>query len=181
MNFVKTTIHFQNSSSSLTLHVPEFIFRAPRWCAVFAVIGLLMLAFQLIFTTIHDSLLEHGLSDRLELNEQLSQIEGTMEYLSGTSADFFRDEQRLHAKFGLPLEDESSRELGSGGLTDPDSLLLRGSSPVYERTSLAREEAERLQNKIENNGASFSTLTEYINQKQSHLRYIPSIAPTNGH
>lgn len=180
MNFAKTTIHFQNSSKSVTLHVPAFLFKAWPVLRVFVVLGVLLFVVQMATTTIYDGILEHQIKERLKLDEEMSQIQETMDYLTNTSADFLRDENRLYARFGLSSVDGSSRELGTGGNISPESVLLRKSSPVFERMSVLSETAARLQGKIANNDASFKNLNKYMEQKLSMWRYIPSIAPTQG-
>ena len=180
VKFYKTTIHFQNSSSSMTLHVPAILFKAWPVLRVFVVVGLVLLAVQLATTTVYEGLLDHVISDRSRLNKDLSQIEGTLDYLSGTSAEFLKDEQRLHSKFGLPVPEAESRELATGGNIAPDTALLRKSSPVFEKMSVVRETAKRLQGKLDNNNASFSSLTRYIDQNHAMWRYVPSISPTSG-
>ena len=76
--------------------------------------------------------------------------------------------------------DEAERELGTGGYIGPDSLLMLGTSPVFERMTRLRENAQRIQNKMELNNKSFASLSEYGGQQQSRWRYIPSSAPTRG-
>ncbi len=180
MEFVKTTIHFQNSTKSMTLHVPAFLFKAWPVLRVFMVIGVILFVIQVASTTIYDGVLNHQISNRLELDREMSQIQGTMDYLKNTSSDFLRDENRLYARFGLPTQDESSRLLGTGGNISPDSLLLRKSSPVFERMSVLGETADRLSSMIANNDASFRNLNKFMEQKQSMWRNVPSIPPTQG-
>ncbi len=180
VNFYKTTIHMQNSSRSITLHVPAFLFKAWPVLRVFVVIGLVLFFVQVSATTIYDGLLHHNISQRESLNKELSQIEGTLEYLALTSGDFLKDEQRLHSKYGLPVPDAEARELGTGGFIGPDSVLLRKSSPVFEKMATLRETASRLQGMLENNSASFASLTRYIGQNQAMWRFVPTIAPTQG-
>ncbi len=180
MDFVKTTIHFQNSSKSMTLHVPAFLFKAWPILRVFMVLGVILFVIQIASTTIYDGVLNHQINKRLMLDKEMSQIQSTMDYLTNTSSDFLRDENRLYARFGLPLQDEVSRELGTGGNISADSLLLRKSSPVFERMSVLGETADRLSAKISNNGASFKNLNKFMEQKFSMWRFVPSIAPTSG-
>lgn len=180
MIFAKTTIHFQNSSESITIHYPAILLKLLPVMKVVLCIGAVLFLVQFSTTTVYDGLLSHVLSDRADLNQELSQVEGTLNYLNGISSDFFKDEQRLHSKYGLPVPDEEERELGTGGFIPDDSLLLRESSPVFEKMSTLRETANRLQGKLENNSASFASMTEYMKQMQSTWRFIPSIAPTKG-
>ena len=176
VKFVKANIHYQNSSKSLTLHLPEFLFRGYGFIRAFVVVGLV----QLSSTIGYDLVMKHVIKGRMDLDKQMAQIEGSIDYLNTTSANFFKDEQRIHSKFALTPPDEAERELGTGGYIGPDSLLLRGSSPVFERMTRLRENAERLQNKIELNNKSFVALSEYVGLQQSRWRYIPSISPTRG-
>lgn len=180
MKFYKTVIYFQNSSRSLTLHVPAFIFKAWPVLRIFLVVGLVLFFVQLSTTTIYDGILNRALDNRAELNTELSQIEGTLDYLSLTSADFLRDEKRLHHKYGLPEPEIGEREMGTGGSICPDSALLRKSSPVFEKMAILRETAHRLVGKLDYNSASFTSLTQYIGQNQATWRYVPSISPTSG-
>lgn len=180
MKFYKTTIHFQNSSQSLTLHVPAFLFKAWPVLRFVVLVGFVLFIVQMAATTVYDGVLGHVLAERGRLNKELAQIEGTLDYLSGTSADFLKDEKRLHSKYGLTMPDDESRELATGGFMGPDSVLLLKSSPVFEKMASLREEADRLQGKLENNGASFASLTKYIGQSQAMWRFVPSISPTRG-
>ncbi|MCR5378131.1 MAG: M23 family metallopeptidase [Fibrobacter sp.] len=180
MKFYKTTIHFQNSSKSMTLHMPALLFKAWPVLKVLVVVGLALLLVQLSTTTVYDGILGHVLNERKSLAKDLAQIEGTLDYLSGTSAEFLRDEQRLHSKFGLPIPNTESRELATGGALAPDSALLHNSSPVFEKMAVLRETASRMHGKLDNNSQSFNSLTQYIGQNQAMWRYIPSISPTSG-
>ena len=110
----------------------------------------------------------------------MTQIQGTLDYLSNTTTSFLTDENRLYARFGLPTQDESSRELGTGGAISADSLLLRKTSPVFERMSILGETAHRIQGKLANNDASFRNLNKFMDQKMSAWRFVPSISPTTG-
>ena len=180
VNLYKTTIHFQNSSKSMTVHMPVFLFKAWPVLRVFVVIGVLLFIVQMVSTTIYDGVLNHQLNERQKLDKEMSQIQGTLDYLSNTTASFFSDENRLYASFGLPTQDKGSHELGTGGSVSPNSLLLRKTSPVYERMSILNETAERIQGKLANNDSSFRTLNKFMDQKHYMWRFIPSISPTNG-
>ena len=180
VNYAKTTIHFQNSSRSVTIHVPALVFRGLPVLKFLMVVGFLLFLVQFATTTVYRGLLSHVLDDRAELNQELSQIQGTLDYLNRTSADFFSDEQRLNSKYGLPLADEEERELGTGGSVEPSVHLLMESSPVFEKMANLKDEAGRLQGKLDNNSGSFNALADYIKQKQSAWRFIPSISPTQG-
>ena len=180
VNFAKTTIHFQNSSRSVTLHVPSLVFRGLPFLKFLLVVGFLLFLAQFAATTVYRGLLNHVLEDRAELDRDLSQIQGTVDYLNRTSADFLGDEQRLHSKYGLPLPDEEERSLGTGGSVEPKSKLLMETSPVFEKMANLRDEANRLQGKLDNNSGAFYNLTDFIKQKQSAWRFVPSISPTQG-
>ena len=180
VNFYKTTIHFQNSSKSVTLHMPAFIFKAWPVLRIFVAIGVLLFVVQMVSTTIYDGVLNHQLNERAKLDKEMSQIQGTLDYLANTTSSFFTDENRLYARFGLPTQDEASRELGTGGAISADSLLLRNTSPVFERMSILGETAQRIQGKLANNDASFRNLNKFMDQKMSAWRFVPSISPTNG-
>ena len=136
VNLAKTTIHFQNSTRSITIHLPEFLFRASSWIKVVVLIGVALFAIQFVSISLYDGLLSQGLSSRRGLDRDLTKIQETVDYLSMTSDDFYRDERRLHARYGLPVPDEGTREMGTGGEIASDSLLLRGMSPVLEKAGL---------------------------------------------
>jgi len=180
VNFYKTTIHMQNSSRSITLHVPAILFKAWPVLRIFVLVGLILFLVQVGATTIYDGLLSHNISQRESLNKELTQIEGTLDYLAQTSGNFLKDEQRLHSKYGLEVADPESRELGTGGLLGADSALLRSSSPVFEKMATLRETAFRLQGMLDNNNASFNSLTRIIGQNQALWRFVPTISPTQG-
>ena len=120
------------------------------------VVGFLLFLAQFTATTVYHGLLNHVLDDRAELDCDLSQIQGTLDYLNRTSADFLGDEQRLHSKYGLPLPDEEERSLGTGGSMEPKSKLLMETSPVFEKMANLKEEANRLHGKLDNNSGAFS-------------------------
>jgi len=180
VKFVKVNIHYQNSSKSVTLSLPEFLFRGHKVIGAFVIVGLLLLVVQLSATIVHDQVLNHVIKSRVDLDRQMAQIEGTVNYLDATSGLFFKDEQRIHSKFALVPPDAEARELGTGGFIGPDSLLVRESSPVYERMATLRENVARIQNKLNMNSAAFSSLSDYVGQQQARWRFIPSIAPTRG-
>lgn len=180
MKFIKANIHYQNSSKSVTLSLPAFLFRGHKAIRAFVIVGLVLLVVQLATTLVYDGVLGHVLKARIDLDKQMAQIEGTLDYLDGTSTVFFKDEQRVHSKFALTPPAADAREMGTGGPIGPESLLVRETSPVFERMALLRENAGRIQNKLEMNSASFASLSEYVGQQQSRWRYIPSIAPTSG-
>ena len=180
VNYAKTTIHFQNSSRSVTFHVPTLVFRGLPVLKFLMVVGFALFLVQFATTTVYQGLLAHVLGDRAELNQELSQIQGTLDYLNRTSADFLSAEQRLNSKYGLPLADEEERELGTGGSVEPSVHLLMESSPVFEKMASLRDQAGRLQGKLDNNSGSFNALADYIKQKQSAWRFVPSIPPTQG-
>ena len=180
MNFVKASIHFQKSSRALTVKVPSFILRGSLFVRIAVVIGFILFLVQVLSTSVYDGVLRHAFSSRQKLNKELSQIQSTVDYISSTSKDFFKAEKMLHAKLGLPLPDEASRKLSTGGHIEPNVQLLRKTSPVFERTAKMHEDVWRIFGQIQNNEESFNSLTKYIDQSRSVLRYIPSISPTNG-
>ena len=164
MNFVKASIHFQKSSRALTVKVPSFILRGSLFVRVAVVIGFILFLVQVLSTSVYDGVLRHAFSSRQKLNKELSQIQSTVDYISSTSKDFFKAEKMLHAKLGLPLPDEASRKLSTGGHIEPNVQLLRKTSPVFERTAKMHEDVWRI----------------FGQKSRSVLRYIPSISPTNG-
>ena len=164
----------------MTVKVPSFVLRASVFVRVVLVIGFILFVVQMLSTTVYDGALNHAFSSRQKLNKELSQIQSTVDYISNTSKDFFSAEKMLHAKLGLPLPDEASRNLSTGGHIALDVQLLRNTSPVFERTAQMHEDVWRIFGKIQNNEKSFDALTKYIDQNRSVLRYIPSISPTSG-
>ena len=180
MNFVKASIHFQKSSRALTVKVPSFVLRGSLFLRIVVVIGFVLFLVQVLSTSVYDGVLRHAFASRQKLNKELSQIQSTVDYISSTSKDFFSAEKMLHAKLGLPLPDDASRNLSTGGHIEPEVQLLRKSSPVFERTAKMHEDVWRIFGKIQNNEKSFGALTKYIDQSRSVLRYIPSISPTTG-
>ena len=167
MNFVKASIHFQKSSRVLTVKVPSFVLRTSVFVRVVLVIGFILFVVQMLSTTVYDGALNHAFSSRQKLNKELSQIQSTVDYISNTSKDFFSAEKMLHAKLGLPLPDEASRNLSTGGHIALDVQLLRNTSPVFERTAQMHEDVWRIFGKIQNNEKSFDALTKYIDQSRS--------------
>ena len=180
MKIVKASIHFQKSSRFLTVKVPSFVLRATLLVRIAVVVGFILFVVQMLSTTVYDGVLNHAFASRQKLNKELSQIQSTVDYISNTSKDFFKAERMLHAKLGLPLPDEETRNLSTGGHIALDVQLLRNTSPVFERTAKMHEDVWRIFGKIQNNEKSFDALTKYIDQSRSVLRYIPSISPTTG-
>lgn len=180
MNFYRTSIHFQNSSKSITLLVPAFLFNAWSVLRFFVAIGVLLFVVQLVSTTIYESVLTHQLNERANLDKEMSQVQGTLDYLNNTAASFLADENRLYARLGLPEQDYFARNLSTGGSISPDSLLLRKSSPVFDKVARLNETSERIRNKLANNSESFIHLDKFMSQKYSMWHNIPSISPTQG-
>ena len=180
MNFVRASIHFQKSSRALTVKVPSFVVKGSLVARIIVVIGFILFLVQVLSTSVYDGVLKHAFASRQKLNKELSQIQSTVDYISSTSKDFFKAEKMLHAKLGLPLPDEASRKLSTGGHIEPQVQLLLKSSPLFERTDVMHEDVCRIFGQIQNNEESFNSLTKYIDQSRSVLRYIPSISPTTG-
>ena len=164
----------------MTLHVPAFLFKAWPVLRFFVAFGVLLFLVQMVSTTVYDGVLNHQLNERARLDREMTQIQGTLDYLSNTTNSFFNDENRLYARFSLPVQDESSREMGTGGAISADSLLLRKTSPVFEQVSILGETARRIEGKLANNEASFRNLNKFMDQKMSAWRFVPSISPTQG-
>ena len=164
----------------LTVKVPSFLLRGSLLLRIVMFVGVALFLVQVLSTSVYDGVLKHAFSSRQKLNKELAQIQNTVDYISNTSKDFFKAEKMLHAKFGLPLPDDDTRNLSTGGHIEPDVQLLRKSSPVFERTAKMHEDVWRIFGKIQNNEKSFDALTKYIDQSRSVLRYIPSISPTTG-
>ena len=164
----------------MTLHVPAFLFKAWPVLRFVVAFGVLLFLVQMVSTTVYDAVLNHQLNERARLDREMTQIQGTLDYLSNTTNSFFNDENRLYARFSLPVQDESSRELGTGGSISADSLLLRKTSPVFEQMSILGETARRIEGKLANNEASFRNLNKFMDQKMSAWRFVPSISPTTG-
>ena len=80
MKFVKANIHYQNSSKSVTLNLPEFLFRGHWAVRAFVVVGLLLLVVQFSATFVHDAVLKHVIKSRQYLDRQMVQIEGTLDF-----------------------------------------------------------------------------------------------------
>ena len=99
----------------MTLHMPAFLFKAWPVLRFFVAIGVLLFIVQVVSTTVYDGVLNHQLNERAKLDREMTQIQGTLDYLSNTTNSFFNDENRLYARFSLPMQDEASRELGTGG------------------------------------------------------------------
>ena len=180
MKFVKASIHFQKSPRMLTVKVPSFLMRGSLLLRIVVFVGFALFLVQVLSTSVYDGVLKHAFASRQKLNKELTQIQNTVDYISNTSKEFFKAEKMLHAKFGLPLPDDDTRNLSTGGQIEPDVQLLRKGSPVFERTAKMHEDVWRIFSKIQNNEKSFDALTKYIDQSRSVLRYSPSISPTTG-
>ena len=130
----------------------------------FVVIGFILFLVQVLSTSVYDGVLKHAFSSRQKLNKELTQIQSTVDYISNTSNDFFKAEKMLHAKLGLVLPDEASRNLATGGHIEPEVQLLRNTSPVFERTAKMHEDVWRMFGKIQNNEKSFDDFSWSITQ-----------------
>ncbi|PWJ71859.1 MULTISPECIES: M23 family metallopeptidase [unclassified Fibrobacter] len=180
MNFVKTTIHFQNSSKSMTLHVPAFLFSTWPVARIFVAIGALLFLAQMAFTTVYDGVLNLQLNERQKLEKEIAGIQGTLDYLHYTSSDFFRDENLLFSRFGLPSQDEDTRKFGTGGDISPEDMLQRKIAPVFQHVAGLNESSVQIQGKLASSEASFVNLNKYMEQKLAQWRYVPSVSPTTG-
>ena len=180
MNFVKTTIHFQNSSKSVTLHLPAFLFFAWPFLRVVVVIGVLLFLVQVAFTNVYDGIQGLQLKDRQKLEKEVADVQKTLDYLNGVTSDFFKAENMLYARFGIPAQNESAREMGTGGEISREDLLQHKISPIFEKVAGLKENSLRIQGKLSNSDASFLNLNKYMEQKQAQWKYVPSIAPTTG-
>ena len=162
MNFVRASIHFQKSSRALTVKVPSFVVKGSLVARIIVVIGFILFLVQVLSTSVYDGVLKHAFASRQKLNKELSQIQSTVDYISSTSKDFFKAEKMLHAKLGLPLPDEASRKLSTGGHIEPQVQLLLKSSPLFERTDVMHEDVCRIFGQIQNNEESFNSLTNTL-------------------
>ena len=180
MSFVKTTIHLQNSSRSVTLHLPSFLFSAWPILRIFVFVGALLFIAQMAFTRAYDGVLGLQLKERQKLEKEIAGIQNTLDYLNNTTYDFYKAENLLYARYGLPAQDADSREMGTGGAVSPEEMLQRKTSPIFERVARLGETSQRIRGKLSNSDASFANLNKYMEQKSSQWRYIPSIAPSTG-
>ena len=162
------------------MHLPSFLFTG--WPVLRFVVGIGVLLFmaQMAFTTVYDGVVDLQLKERRGLEKEIAGIQGTLDYLSGTTSDFLKAENRLLARFGLPSQDEGSREMGTGGNISPEDMLLRSTYPIFAHVAKLNENSQRIQGKLANSDVSFTNLNKYMEQKLAQWRNIPSIAPTNG-
>lgn len=180
MSFFKTTIHLQGSSKSLSLKLPNWMFRVFFAVRKVIIIGLLLLFVQagLIYTYQH--FLGKAIHQRASLDSELQRLQNQLSSLDQTMDSLFEEEDLVYAKFGLAVADRNSRELGTGGIIDPALQLVWYTSPTLELADALQERSSQLANKILMNQGSFVSVNNYILKQHTNWQSIPSISPTRG-
>ncbi|MDR1759248.1 MAG: M23 family metallopeptidase [Fibrobacter sp.] len=180
MRFSRATIHFQNSSRSVSVRFPQGFLRLFPVVKTFVQLGLVLLFLQTGFFFGYDHLIGKAMEQRRVLHGKLESEQNRFALLEEKISPLFEDEDFLYTKFGLSLPETSERELGVGGAVVPESALTWASSPTFELASALKEKLERTEAQLERNRSSFYSLKNYMERQQANWRNIPSIAPTTG-
>lgn len=180
MSFFKTTIHLQGSSKSLSLKLPDWMFRVFFAVRKVIIVGLLLLFIQAGLLYTYQHFLGKAIQQRASLDTELQSLQTHLSSLDQNIDSLFEEEDLVYAKFGLTVADRNSRELGTGGIIDPALQLVRSTSPTLELADALQEKSNQLSNKIQMNQGSFSSVNNYILKQRTNWQSIPSIAPTRG-
>ena len=180
MSFFKTTIHLQGSSKSLSLKLPDRMFRVFFAVRRVIIVGLLLLFIQAGLLYTYQHFLGKAIQQRASLDSELQSLQTHLSSLDQNIDSLFEEEDLVYAKFGLTVADRNSRELGTGGIIDLALQLVRSTSPTLELADAIQEKSNQLANKIQMNQGSFSSVNNYILKQHSNWQSIPSIAPTRG-
>jgi len=180
VSFFKTTIHFQGSSKSLSLKLPNWSFRAFFAVRKVITIGLLLLFIQAGIIYTYQHFLGKAVQQRASLDTELQGLQSHLLSLDQNMEFLFEEEDLVYAKFGLTATDRNARELGTGGVIDPLLQLIWATSPTLELADALQEKSSQLANKILMNQGSFSSINNYILKQHSNWQSIPSISPTRG-
>lgn len=180
MQSVRAKIFFAGSTSSKSIRIPVAFFTAYRFARRVVCLGLILLLLQVGIFFGYDHFLQKAVLQHEALQKKLSLLADESSRLNGKMALYFEQEDLLHTKAGLPVMDHSVREMGTGGEELPEDRFLRSVSQSASLIADVREMAERLENKIALNQASFRSVDSYLDRQQKSYRSIPSIAPAKG-
>lgn len=180
MQSIRAKIFFAGSTKSKSLRIPVALFGVFRWVRRIVCLGLVLLLVQAGAFFGYNHFLQKAVQQHEKLQLKLSDLADESNRLNAKMAHYFEQEDLLHTKAGLPVMDHTVRELGTGGEELPEDRFLRSVSQSASLISDVRESAERLENKIALNQASFRSVDSYLDRQQMNYRNIPSISPTKG-
>ncbi|MFA6836813.1 MAG: M23 family metallopeptidase [Fibrobacteraceae bacterium] len=180
MRFFRMTLHFENSSHSVSLRLPMVSMRVWKWGTGFIRLGLVLLLVQAGVLFSYDHLKGKAIEERRFLYSELNKEQKKLDALNEKMDARFEDEDLLHLKFGLSPADRSSREMAMGGPQDPLVRLRRETTPILDYSLTLAAKSEQLEAKASRNEENFASIAGFIEQQYAHWSHIPSVSPTAG-
>ncbi|HSQ42264.1 MAG TPA: M23 family metallopeptidase [Fibrobacteraceae bacterium] len=139
---------------------------------------LLVLQVGTLYT--YDYLLDSATAQQSRLYHELRDMAVDMSQLDSSLQASFYHEDLVHMKFGVVPPDRDQRKLGVGGPVNPDSQFIFSVHPVLGLRFNVEGQMEHLDNQISRTASSFSSIRDYMEQKYSNWRHIPSVSPATG-
>lgn len=181
MKFVRAHISLEDSSASVQLRFPKFVFFFVDLIKRIVQFSLFILVINLFAYWTHEHFIEKVMEQRTLLYSRLQSINKEIDSIDVKVSKSYSNEDLLYAKFGLSTPDTSLREMGFGGAILPDSMLVWSAAPVRKIKSSITNKLDRMQAKINRTNNSYLDLQRYIENLQGNLQHTPSISPTVGY
>jgi len=117
---------------------------------------------------------------RIQLYSRLQNLNEEMDLIDDKISKSYSNEDLLHAKFGLAVPDTVVRQMGSGGLISPDSILVWSVVPIKKLKNNVSDKFQKIKTKIDRANNSYLKLQFFIESLQGNLQHTPSILPAYG-
>jgi murein DD-endopeptidase MepM/ murein hydrolase activator NlpD len=181
MNFVRAHISFKSTpSSSMQVSFPKFLLYFVGAFKRLVQLSLLILVINLVGYITYEHFMKSAQEQRNTLHSRFHPKNTKIDSIDVKISESYRNEDLLYAKFGLTAPDTSVREMGFGGPTLPDSILIWSASQVKKLKSNVSDRFRGTETKISRSHNSYLTLQLYMERLHGTLQHTPSVWPVHG-
>jgi len=180
MKIVHAHINLEGSPVSLQLSFPRFLLFFVSLFKRLVQLSLLILVVNLLAYWTHQHFMETAQEQKKRLYSKLQNINKRIDSIDIKISQSYSNEDLLYAKFGLVVPDTSIKEMGIGGPTFSDSILVWSAAPIRRLKSTIEDRFQIINAKTNRLNNSYSNLQLYIERLHGNLQHTPSIAPVSG-
>jgi murein DD-endopeptidase MepM/ murein hydrolase activator NlpD len=141
---------------------------------------MLILVINLLGYVTYEHFMKSVQEQRNRLYSRFQALNAKIDSIDVKISESYKNEDLLYAKFGLAAPDTSVREMGFGGPTLPDSILIWSASQVKKLKSSVSDRFRGTETKIGRSHNSYLTLKLYMERLHGTLQHTPSVWPAQG-